>query len=686
MSRKDALQTDAPPTSDARSDRAAQPTASRFGALRRALVWLAFERPYVVPMLLGVVLGVALAERRYGLILNSFLNRAVLDPFRMLGYVVGLIFAEGLQVIALWVVFLLLAKWIKMSDRRLRVSFVITACILVVLSKFLAFQVLNYLGDFVRAKVVTKIAGGAGGAVPYAMAFLNGQLPIIGLFVLCALLGSGAAWWLARGLPDRPLPKFKPVFITLLAFLMVVLGVQVWIVSRPYDALALQLRRTPVFAFAGAGLSRVTDFDRDGVGWLQTPMDFAPFDSARHPYAVEIPNNGIDENGYGGDLPARVALGPPIRLRSPRATPDILVVLECTFRYDLIGQKVDGRPIMPFLESLGEQGYLGLAYSHKGSTIPGVAATLSGDPITYRNSLIRDFNELGYHTITALGQHGSFGQIERRLSLGQSDAFFHAGDAVEDRMTVSTAPSSLSLPAERVIKAFDEMLQDAPTDKPVFAFVLLVSLHYPYNDDAPQALLPSEHVPIADFKARNREAMVRMYNNAAANLDRQIESLHTLWQTQRGHRGTPVFVMLGDHGESFYDDDSFGHGLELTESQTATPVLLHGGWGQVPSPMGQSDLRRMLLEMLGDAPGEANRYVPVRRQRPIFQIVGQVNQPLQIAWVDHTGRQLIDFTQGTFTDRDGQRTPIDALPANSPGINLIHEWESRVITDSRKPQ
>ena len=52
-----------------------------------------------------------------------------------------------------------------------------------------------------------------------------------------------------------------------------------------------------------AALDRLTDWDLDGTGWLATPSDPAPFDGSIHPYAVEIPGNGIDENGGGGDRP-----------------------------------------------------------------------------------------------------------------------------------------------------------------------------------------------------------------------------------------------------------------------------------------------------------------------------------------------------------------------------------------------
>jgi hypothetical protein len=41
---------------------------------------------------------------------------------------------------------------------------------------------------------------------------------------------------------------------------------------------------------------RVTDFDFDGHGLAKRPLDQAPFDASRHPFALDQPGNGIDEN------------------------------------------------------------------------------------------------------------------------------------------------------------------------------------------------------------------------------------------------------------------------------------------------------------------------------------------------------------------------------------------------------
>ena len=107
----------------------------------------------------------------------------------------------------------------------------------------------------------------------------------------------------------------------------------------------LALRRKPSAQAIAIAVNVVTDVDRDGYGFGFRPGDPDPFDAAVRPYAVEIPGNGVDEDGVAGDLPvARVteAHGPAVA-GTFASRPDVLLVLLESVRADAVGASVGGQ-------------------------------------------------------------------------------------------------------------------------------------------------------------------------------------------------------------------------------------------------------------------------------------------------------------------------------------------------------
>jgi hypothetical protein len=80
------------------------------------------------------------------------------------------------------------------------------------------------------------------------------------------------------------------------------------------------------------------DFDRDGFGSLLGEGDCAPFNAAVHPGAIDVPDNGIDENCDGHDFSLRdVAAAPGAGGELPerfRKDWNVLFITIDTLRYD----------------------------------------------------------------------------------------------------------------------------------------------------------------------------------------------------------------------------------------------------------------------------------------------------------------------------------------------------------------
>ena len=115
----------------------------------------------------------------------------------------------------------------------------------------------------------------------------------------------------------------------------------------------------------------LTDVDFDGFSLFSAPPDSDFFSAKITPFSVEIPGNGIDDNGFAGDLSADFL--PNMSERKLRAIEAngknlVLIIVE-TFREDAVTAEIDGKPVMPFLNELKEQGFhTSRAVSNTGTT------------------------------------------------------------------------------------------------------------------------------------------------------------------------------------------------------------------------------------------------------------------------------------------------------------------------------
>jgi len=83
-------------------------------------------------------------------------------------------------------------------------------------------------------------------------------------------------------------------------------------------------------------------------------------------------------------------------------------------------------------------------------------------------------------------------------------------------------------------------------------------------------------VDYSDEKLRgaDRQKLVNRYKNAIHYVDSELERLVTGLQ-KAGAWDDTIFIVTGDHGEEFFEDNSFGHNSNLNEYQMRVPLLMH---------------------------------------------------------------------------------------------------------------
>ena len=140
-----------------------------------------------------------------------------------------------------------------------------------------------------------------------------------------------------------------------------------------------------------------------------------------------------------------------------------------------------------------------------------------------------------------------------------------------------------------------------------FLWVHYFDPHAPYGDTDPEATETSlaklqwtvavaKHIEVA--KAGIKRAQ-RSYEADAFSLDGQLARLLERLSAEEDQFETHI-VLVSDHGESFGEDDSLGHGRRLTEPQLRVPLVIRSARmakGLYSEPVGSVDVAKTLLAL-----------------------------------------------------------------------------------------
>jgi hypothetical protein len=443
---------------------------------------------------------------------------------------------------------------------------------------------------------------------------------------------------------------------------------------RVGDARSALTRFTSVSLFTLA-LHQATDFDRDGWSFFSWPIDRQPFDGSRHPYALDVPDNGIDEDGYGGDLHfTGSAATPPPPLIAGRKRHVVLVVLEST-RADTLGMRVGGRPVAPVMDALAARGSAAReAYSHVGFTTYSLQSLFTGRlaPSDDRQSLVRDFLANGYQVGIFSGQSEDFGGIARTTGMRRGSIFVDANTLRSERSFSFAAEASLNVDGRILLREFDRRLGTPQAwTRPHFLYFNFQSAHFPYAFPGMPGLLPGDPIPRESISPANRAWTARTYWNAVAYDDWLIGALIARLR-RLGVLDDTLLVVTADHGESLFDDSFLGHGHALNRQQMRIPFIMSDAGVAIPDPIGLDDMRGLILRAAGAAAA------PVPDDQGVFQYLGDIDRPGMIGLVRRGGDwTLFDpFGESVWTSRSGRWTDYARLAGaeKAAADALINEW------------
>ena len=112
--------------------------------------------------------------------------------------------------------------------------------------------------------------------------------------------------------------------------------------------------------------------------------------------------------------------------------------------------------------------------------------------------------------------------------------------------------------------------------RPFMAFMFFESPHYPYEFPPENAVFKPfvEKVDYLELGPSRAEEIKNRCRNCCRTLDGFLGQVFDMLEKQ-GRLDDTIIVVLGDHGEEFFEHGMNGHGQNFTDVQTRTPLIIH---------------------------------------------------------------------------------------------------------------
>ncbi len=543
---------------------------------------------------------------------------------------------------------LLAACWFFITDKLNRYGLIVyynfIVVVLLVIGIWLAlkFKLLSYFSDAINLQIISNLgAGNLKDALVYAS---NEIVLFIGIIVVVSVCVFIIVKYLKHNAFICQLFENNEghgTYRGLFFFVVVTTPILTYLISNN-NFLRYGLEKKTSYHLISSSLDKLSDIDGDGYGIFSYPKDKAPFNAVIYPGALDIPGNGKDEDGFLGDATVLKPNPDSLAEITPKAGKHIFLIVLETARADLLDQKINGQYVAPVMRELAKTGTsIKYAYSHTGYTVTSLNAIFNRVFAKDKKkiTLINFLQSSGYQLSIISGQDESFGNVALDTGMkNQGVYYFDARTAIDDRVFPSTESGSLRLSEERVVQQFKTRFNQLDFTQPQFFYLNFQAAHFPYSHPKMAKRIIKDFIPRSEIKLENKEWVSASYWNAIANADWAVGEVISALKEKKLLDQTTV-VILGDHGESLFDDKFLGHGHAINDAQTLIPLIINDPSIVVDEPIGQTDVAELAIRS-----ALSLKNIWSDKDKSVFQLVGSLANPTLIANVTANGvRTLFDF-------------------------------------------
>lgn len=360
-----------------------------------------------------------------------------------------------------------------------------------------------------------------------------------------------------------------------------------------------------------------------------------------------------------------VALGGGCVEDTPVERRVVLITLD-TVRLDAF-ERADGAPPLASTRSWAERGRIFERYfSASGTTQPSHATIFTGlHPWQHgvplngallaeeRTTLAEMLKAAGYRTGAAIA---SF-PLHSRFGFDQGFDVYHeefSEGSIKRWGGVRRDETAFHSPADAVAERALELIDELGGERQFFWFHFF-DAHAPYGDRsaAPEEWLrPPQIIKAVVDKGIPRETVLArarsLYDDDVRFMDRHIDRVLKRLEQDFDRTETHVLV-VSDHGESFGESDSVGHGKRLTPPVVHVPLFIVSPRveaGIESAPVGTIDLTATLLELADvDVALEGSRSLLRERDdaRPVVGMRRTYNTPYEESRLDGSVHTIHGF-------------------------------------------